>query len=297
MKSNLTVASSSSFLRKKSALSFVRNFVHCGKLSCPENCNEHTDRVFCQICEKWFHFRCQKLSKKSFQNIRNKKEIFVCDGVCTSALLPLSQIDHLEFLSFIFGDGKRPCKKCKLDCLGKNLMNCVMCKVCKNWFHETCTTLEYDYAEYLTRQIDHYCSNKCLLTVQPFKTITSDDVEFQTNPNNCKICLEECLGFNLVDCVYCDVCNYWIHAECLNLSPDEFNALVINDDGDENDELFICCDRCWALLLPFNSCSNDDFHSNYNCEDYDMLTVPQPIHEITPPTSIEPARTKTSPQT
>ena len=191
----------------------MRNFVHCGKLSCPENCNEHTDRVFCEVCVKWFHFRCQKLSKKLFQSIKNKKEIFVCDGVCTNTLLPFSQMDHLEFLSLMFGDGKHPCKKCKLDCLSKKHMNCVICKVCENWFHETCTTLNYGSAECLKRQIDYYCSDKCLLTVQPFKTLTSDDLEFQTNPNNCKICLEECLGFNLNDCVYCDVCNYWIHAE------------------------------------------------------------------------------------
>ena len=65
----------------------------------------------------------------------------------------------------------------------------------------------------------------------------------------CKVCKEECRGYGLDDCIECDVCFKWLHYECTGYSYEYLDSL------EENNELFICCDRCWMCLFPYSNSS------------------------------------------
>ena len=50
----------------------------CG--NCGGNCT--TGCVFCENCEVWFHYSCEKLQKKQFNEISKKKNN-ACDYICS----------------------------------------------------------------------------------------------------------------------------------------------------------------------------------------------------------------------
>jgi len=146
-----------------------------------------------------------------------------------------------------------PCKKCKMACLGNGLMNCIQCDICDHWFHEKCANLDYSLECYQYYDLDFICSEKCLLSILPFHSVTQDAnvPDFYTNIDSypCKLCRNECLGFGLMNCVQRSICDCWLHADCLNLSQLEFDNLANSSDE------FICSKRCEMLLLPFHSVS------------------------------------------
>ena len=235
--------------RKTSCLS-LKNFVHCGILSCPDNCNENSERIFCVVCFKWFHYKCKKLSKKAYKTIIDNKLPFVCEGICNRSLFPFSNLNDIEFLHTQLGRGTFPCKVCKMDCLGKELMDCIQCDICDHWFHESCAPLEYLLDYYDSIHNLFICSNKCYLTLQPFYQIRDNCLAEILNSDPCKICREECLGYGLENSIECDVCHYWIHADCLNLTDYQFYKLSRKK---EKSKPFICSDRCKMCLFPFHS--------------------------------------------
>ena len=243
------------FSRQKTASSYFKDFTHCGNLSSPVNCDENSERVYCETCEKWYHYQCKNLTKKAYKELIKSNKSFFCPDRCNQSLFPFYNLNLLEFLDQCSPENSTPCKKCKLACLGNGLMNCIQCDICDHWFHEECANLEYSIESYFDFDLGFICSDKCQLSLLPFNSVTknADIPEFNPSIDSypCKICREECLGFHLMDCVQCSICHYWIHSNCLNLSQQEFEILA-------NSNLeFICSKRCEMLLFPFHSLSSE----------------------------------------
>ena len=262
-------------MAKKLTKSYFKDFTHCGDLSCPVNCDENSERVFCEICQKWFHYKCKNLSKKAYLELLASKKSFVCKGTCCQILFPFFNLNQIEFLDLLSVENDTPCKKCKMACLGNGLMNCIQCDVCEHWFHENCANLDYSLECYLYYDLNFICSDKCWLNLLPFHSVAknSEVPEFHPSKDSypCKLCRNQCLGFGLMDCIQCSVCQYWIHANCLKLSQEQFEILA-NDNSE-----FICSSRCEMMLLPFHStnfCSvTEPCPSNQN-ECVENLIVP-----------------------
>ena len=208
---------------------------------------------------KWFHHKCKNISDKRYNEIVEKKLYFICDdhkNSCYSTILPFNNIEQIELITTFMGDGLYRCKKCKKDCIGHGLMNCIQCDVCDKWLHAKCAALKYTFDSYVNNSsLEFICGDKCersyLSSLLPFHSIfySGRIEEFHPHRDNyqCKVCRIECLGFGIHDCIQCDVCMRWLHLNCTRLSRDEFIALS------DNDSLFICCKRCEMCTLPFNS--------------------------------------------
>ena len=181
------------------------------------------------------------------------------DGLKFSGKPGLFTLKLLErdFLTTFMGDGLFSCKKCKKDCLGHELMDCIQCDVCDKWLHADCASLKYTFDCYINNSLDFVCGDKCersyLSSPLPFySTFNPNKIEeFHPHRENyrCKICREECLGFGIHDCIQCDICMRWLHLDCTELTIEEFNALSGNDSP------FVCSKRCEMCILPFSSVS------------------------------------------
>ena len=66
-----------------------------------------------------------------------------------------------------------PCKKCKRECVGHRLMDCIQCDVCSKWQHASCATLDFPFELYVERDLPYYCSLKCELTLLPFNYLNN----------------------------------------------------------------------------------------------------------------------------
>ena len=247
-------------LRKRSPIESFRNFIPCGVHSCKFSCVENS--VQCEICLKYFHYKCKNLTQKRYKNIIEKKVSYICSDMCLISFLPFSGLDRIDIVNTCFGGGKNPCKKCKRECLmtGK-LMECDQCAGCKLYFHLNCTKAEYQKAIKLDKNstYEFTCSVKCAkLSKQlinkhfPFYGIGDNVFENFHIPDNypCKKCCKECIDY----CIQCDECEKWLHYECAELSQEEFFLLSNLKYRD------FYCIRCMMRQHPFylNTVDDDD---------------------------------------
>ena len=61
--------------------------------------------------------------------------------------------------------------------------------------------------------------------------------------------------------IQCDVCNFWVHIKCNNISPSKYDELVNQNENDK--EPWICI-NCINSNLPFGQNSNKIFYLNQN---------------------------------
>ena len=61
--------------------------------------------------------------------------------------------------------------------------------------------------------------------------------------------------------IQCDVCNFWVHIKCNNISPSKYDELVNQKENDK--EPWICI-NCINSNLPFGQNSNKIFYLNQN---------------------------------
>ena len=136
-------------LRKKSPIEAYRNFVTCGVPACKKSCI--SNRVFCVVCLKWYHYKCLKLKESFYSEILDKHLSFVCSIECSNSLFPFSNLNQIDFLTTLVEDPKEsfPCKKCKKECLDNQLMNCIQCEMCCNWLHAECANLNDIFENYI----------------------------------------------------------------------------------------------------------------------------------------------------
>ena len=158
--------------RKQKRCTLFLNFTPCGH--CGRNCNDESYSIFCDMCCKWFHRECQKLTIKQHHQLGADNNMYFCSDKCEVAPFPFTGIDNIDFTSTIFGDGLYPCNICSQDCLDG--MECLQCDVCDDWFHTECRygRCNGDSDGFSAHDIivdNHYeaiCSEKCYVQLLPF---------------------------------------------------------------------------------------------------------------------------------
>ena len=150
-----------------------RYYQPCGK--CGEHCDSNeTLVVYCDICEKYFHRSCAKVSKKKCLELTKNNHAFICGHKCWNAVLPLSQCDNIDFYSALYGEGDFPCGKCKRDCL--DYPACICCSTCGTWDHFECSGLsarEFYFPYYFCKDA---CERRGLCSVLPFSMILRNEL-------------------------------------------------------------------------------------------------------------------------
>ena len=131
---------------------FFRNYRPCG--TCYNLC-EDQNSIQCKICNRFFHRKCMKLSKKVFHDFKSiGRHSFICSKKCYNSVFPLQTCDDVDFYSALFGEGLYPCVKCKQDCVEE--MACIQCSVCSVWCHHICSNLTNEEVQH---EKFFYCSS------------------------------------------------------------------------------------------------------------------------------------------
>ena len=139
--------------KRRSPIASYRNHIPCGIPSCRNSCDHNS--LKCVGCFKYFHYKCNKVSQNTYQNIFENNLDYICDfkekGSCYGSFLPFFVSDNKNFRDTITEhDGLYPCKKCKIECLDE----CIQCDVCDVWLHAECANLEYDFECYVDYEVD-----------------------------------------------------------------------------------------------------------------------------------------------
>ena len=150
---------------------------------------------------------------------------------------------------------------CKVSC-DKDRLHCVGCE---KWFHFECKGLSRKQFNHISnKNIDYICDGSCFASLLPFSEIEHNDLMLTFNDNNqypCKKCKNACLGSSLMNCIQCDICQKWFHAECADLEFTFETYVYHNID-------FICSKKCSMNILPFSNVSKnvdvDEFNPNRN---------------------------------
>ena len=162
------------------------NFFPCG--DCGRDCGEESHSIYCELCCKWFHRKCQKLTLEKYYELSIDHSMYICKNPkCELSIFPFFGIDSIDFESTLFGDGLYPCKICSHDCLEG--MECLQCDLCDEWFHTDCRysrcTGEHDgFSAHDIIVDNHYeaiCSEKCYVQLLPFSgsrygTLVKNDI-------------------------------------------------------------------------------------------------------------------------
>ena len=155
----------SKLCKRQNPMYRFRKFHPCGK--CGSHCDENESLIlYCELCGKYFHRSCLKISKKKYREITQNKEFFICSRQCNSNLLAFSNVDNVDFFSALFGDGEYPCGKCHRDCLDQT--PCISCSICDQWIHFECSKLtvtEFNSISY------YFCSAACEVCLVPFTEV------------------------------------------------------------------------------------------------------------------------------
>ena len=234
-------------LHKKSCIPAYQNYVPCGNRSCKANCTK--DNLQCEICSKWFHYKCVGLSKKLYLDFLETRKTFICSDACVRTLFPFSGLDQIEFLTTQVDSDLHPCKKCKKECLGNHLMDCIQCDNCEHWFHSECANLSiHTFNNIIDSNSLYFCSKKCEMSIFPFSCTSNATQLEECDPLSdffpCKVCYMNCV----TDCIQCDICDSWVHMDCTDLGSSI--SLYIDSNKD-----FICSNRCELKLMPFSHVS------------------------------------------
>ena len=262
--------------RKRTPIPEYQNHISYGNLKCKASCT-HDTSLRCILCEKWFHYKCANLSKKAFTELSLSRRSFVCSNRCYNSVFPFGDLDTIDFLTTLIDPIiSHPCRKCKKNCLGNQLMDCIQCDYCHSWYHFECTNIHDElFQSYVHNDLEFICSKSCEMGVFPFFNVKNSKNVVEFNPLKdcypCRKCREECV----TDCILCDVCDNWVHVSCTNLG-DEFLDYV------DNSKMFICSDRCQISLLPFNSTSLDNlfyYDTSTTTSDSQSYTDSNIIHQ------------------
>ena len=113
----------------------------------------------------------------------------------------------------------------------------------------------------MKKKLTYVCDDACYARLLPFYVINHNDLLLNFNIVNlypCNTCKEECLGSSKMDCIQCDVCPKWYHADCAPNMEYTFQTYV------EKKYLYICSIKCELTFLPFNSVKTNDSNDEFN---------------------------------
>ena len=207
--------------------------------------------ICCDICNRWFHFRCSKLKKEQFlEHVLNPNKTWRC---CYCKVYR--------------------CKKCSLIINKKQ--NCICCDICDNWQHLKCTGLSLNKFKELGKTNDKWFCKSCFNETLPFSSL--DNKQFSNLFQNKKISQQQsktsvdqyirfcniCKKHNNLPgkAVPCSNCKCLIHRNCTKLPLKSL---------EENMKQNYLCLSCVKEALPFfdydyDSLIAETFNSNYDC--------------------------------
>ena len=165
--------------------------------------------ICCDICNRWFHFKCSQLSKEEFEDyVLNTHKIWRC-SYC--------QIYR--------------CMKCTRAI--KIKQNSICCDVCENWYHLKCTSLSITEFKKLGRldNNDSWFCKGCIHDALPSSNLDNKQLIklfnnkktinnfVKQNPTQyhkfCNICNKH---NNIIDkAIPCSNCKCLIHRKCTKL--------------------------------------------------------------------------------
>ena len=102
--------------KRRSPIALYRNHIPCGIKSCRNSCDHNS--LYCVGCLKYFHYKCNGVSKTAYQHIGENNLDYICDfkekGSCYGSFLPFFVSDNKNFKDTITEhDGLYPCKNVK----------------------------------------------------------------------------------------------------------------------------------------------------------------------------------------
>ena len=136
------------------------------------------------MCDKKFHQKCMRMSKKSFNAIN--RDTFVCSKKCEFTEFPFHCVSDRQFRIINKKINRFPCQACSGECHKK--MERVKCGGCSRWLHLECSKLSKNqFNDYLTNTEDNVfrCSPKCELKLLPFNNL--DEFDFTKDVGNGKV--------------------------------------------------------------------------------------------------------------
>ena len=170
---------------KEKICTLFLNFTPCGH--CGRDCDDQSQSIFCEMCCKWFHCKCKKITMKEYNELSVDPNMYICSDKCKVSTFPFTKIDAIDLMSTIFGDGCNPCIICGQDCLDG--MECLQCDICDHWFHTDCRYSKCvgDNDIFSAHDViidNHYeaiCSEKCYVQLLPFSgfrygTLVKNDI-------------------------------------------------------------------------------------------------------------------------
>ena len=139
-----------------------------------------------------------------------------------------------------------------MECLGSKKMNSIGCDVCPKWYHAECADLEFTFESYVKFDLPFFCSIKCSMKLIPFTQLKNpseiEELNYNKDSFPCKVCYEQCLGYDLEDCIQCDFCLEWLHYECSDTPYNDIKNIA------ETDKPFSCNFlRCDMRNFPYHS--------------------------------------------
>ena len=85
--------------KRRSPIALYRNHIPCGIKSCRNSCDHNS--LTCVACLQTFHYKCNKVLQKTYQNIFENNLDYICDfkekGSCYGSLLPFFVSDNKNF--------------------------------------------------------------------------------------------------------------------------------------------------------------------------------------------------------
>ena len=206
--------------------------------------------ICCTDCQKWYHFKCSKISLNEFKcHTQDQEKEWICQYCLTDK-----------------------CSHCKKIVSSKQ--NGICCDLCNKWLHLKCSSLDKSTFSKLHPSDIWWCK-QCIQECFPFSNINNiqlyklfNDSTYKAKKNSkicarkaCRVCDKR--NMNLSKGICCMQCNYLTHRKCTGLSS---NYIDLNGITSQ----FLCF-KCLDETFPFFNCNIDEildatFNSNYACK-------------------------------
>ena len=157
----------------------LRNFIRCRQ--CQKDC--YPNPFSCGICNKQFHFGCLNWTEKKFESHVEKNWLLICSNECYGSLLPFQELNEYEVISTYFGNGKNPCKSCRIDCV-ENISECKRCYVCDRTVKHSKCIKKFNSSN------NYICGVKCVMATLPFSNAGNHEL-LESNILNKKAILKQ----------------------------------------------------------------------------------------------------------
>lgn len=139
------------------------------------------DGIFCEICLKWNHIKCLKMTRRQYNSLHDSPLPFFCN-TCLSDSLPLLNLTQNKLIQESFNSNKQqtnnhPCNRCK-KIIGNHRY--VKCKLGNHLLHNKCANINTDNQHEINYKI--WSCNECVNF--PFQDLNDNDMKCELTSQN-----------------------------------------------------------------------------------------------------------------